>query len=208
MANAGRAKRWLHEHRRDAYVRMAQADGMRSRAVYKLEQIDQRDGLLRPGMAVVDLGAAPGGWSQFAAQKLGARGKVVAVDLLAMEALTGVHCIEADAGDPQVRTDLAELLGADRGGADLVMSDMAPNLSGVRVRDEAQGEYLGEVVVDVVDEVLKPGGSVVAKAFHGRGFETLRQALRERFSKVAVRKPSASRSRSAEIYLVGKGYGV
>lgn len=181
---------------------------MRSRAVYKLEEIDRRDGLLKSGMAVIDLGAAPGGWSQFAAHKVGDRGLVIAVDLLAMDRLAGVEIIKADAGDPKVQAQMASLVGAERGGADLVMSDMAPNLTGIRIRDQAQGEYLGEVVVNVVDEVLKPAGAVVVKAFHGRGFELLRQALRQRFSKVAVRKPSASRSRSAEIYLVGKGFGV
>ena len=208
MAKSSRAKQWLHEHRKDAYVRKAQAEGMRSRAVYKLEEIDQKDGLLKPGMTVLDLGAAPGGWSQFAVQKVGGKGQVVAIDLLEMDQLAGVEVIQADAGERAVQSRIAALLGGEQGGADLVMSDMAPNLTGVRIRDEAQGEYLGEVVIEVVDEVLKPGGSVLVKAFHGRGFEALRQALRERFSKVMVRKPSASRSRSAEIYLVGKGFGV
>ena len=133
---------------------------------------------------------------------------MIAIDLLEMDLLGGVEVIQADAGEAEVQARIVSMLGGESGGADLVMSDMAPNLTGVRIRDEAQGEYLGDVVVEVVDEVLKPGGSVLVKTFHGRGFETLRQALRERFSKVMVRKPSASRSRSAEIYLVGKGFGV
>jgi 23S rRNA (uridine2552-2'-O)-methyltransferase len=212
MASSSRSKQsrsnkqWLQAHKRDAYVRKAQTEGMRSRAVYKLNEIDARDELLRKGLRVLDLGAAPGGWSQVAVEKVGPQGKVVAIDLLEMDPLDGVHVLVGDAGESSVQDKLRELLGGD--GADLVLSDMAPNLTGVRMTDQAQGERLGEVVIEIVDELLSPHGSMLAKTFHGRGFEALRQAMRERFGKVMVRKPAASRSHSAEIYLVGKGFGV
>ena len=206
MKRSARSRQWYEKHRSDKFVRQAQADGARSRAVYKLEQIDARDALVKPGMWVLDLGAAPGGWSQYAARKVGPKGGVIAVDLLEMPPLPNVTFVQGDVCSAAIQERIQSLVPA--GGIGLVLSDMAPNLSGIRSKDEAQGELLGEIVVQAADVLLKPGGSLLTKAFHGMGFEGLRSALRERFQSVSVRKPAASRAQSSEIYLVAKGHGV
>ena len=198
-----RGKDWIKEHVADTYVKRAKAEGMRSRAAYKLREIAERDRLLAPGMIVVDLGAAPGGWSQVAAGRVGPRGKVIAFDILDMAPLNGVTFMR---GDFQEETALAELERA-LGGAkiDLVLSDMAPNMSGVPVSDQARVMALAELALDFALKHLKPKGNFLVKTFQGTGFEPFLKTLRSRFAAVAIRKPDASRSRSSEVYLVGKG---
>ena len=206
MSRASRSRKWFDEHRSDAFVKKARATGARSRAAFKLEEIAARDQLLRPGMVVLDLGAAPGGWSQHAASKVGDKGLVVAVDRLEMPALAGVEVVLGDMEEEATLAEVRQILGPRKAG--LVMSDMAPNLTGVRSRDEAVGERLGELAVEMAEEFLAPQGNLLVKTFHGRGFELLRGLMRERFARVSVRKPEASRDRSSEIYLVAKGFGV
>ena len=206
MSRNSRSRQWLHEHVNDPYVQRARSDGYRSRASFKLDEIDKRERLLIGGLRVVDLGAAPGGWSQVAAARVGRKGFVVAVDLLPMDPIPGVQFILGDIGDPAVLGAVQTALGAQRAG--LVMSDMAPNLSGVRSSDEARADALAEAALETAEAVLAVKGNLLIKAFHGRGFDLLRGELRERFERVVVRKPAASRNRSAEIYLVAKGFGV
>jgi len=200
MARSKSSGRWLREHFDDEYVQRAQREGWRSRAVYKLEELDQKYRLLKPGMTVVDLGAAPGGWSQYAAKLLGAKGQIFALDILPMEPLPGVTFIEGDFRDEAVLGQLKALLG-DRP-IDLVMSDMAPNISGVGVVDQARTMYLVELAVEFARDMLRPGGTFVSKVFQGEGFDALVLSLRKDFAKVSVRKPKASRPRSREVYLV------
>ena len=200
MARSKSSGRWLREHFDDEYVQRAQREGWRSRAVYKLEELDQKYRLLKPGMTVVDLGAAPGGWSQYAAKLLGAKGQIFALDILPMEPLPGVTFIEGDFRDEAVLGQLKILLG-DRP-IDLVMSDMAPNISGVGVVDQARTMYLVELAVEFARDMLRPGGTFVSKVFQGEGFDALVLSLRKDFAKVSVRKPKASRPRSREVYLV------
>ena len=198
-----RGKSWMQEHISDAYVKRARVEGMRSRAAYKLDEIAARDRLLKPGMMVVDLGAAPGGWSQVAAGRVGPRGRVIALDLLEMPSLPGVTFLR---GDFRVDTTLAELermLGGQR--ADLVLSDMAPNLSGIASSDQARVMELADLALDFALKHMKPQGNFLVKLFQGAGFEGYLKILRSRFSAVAVRKPEASRDRSREVYLLGKG---
>ena len=204
MARSGSSQRWLTEHFSDEYVKLAQQRGYRSRAVFKLEEIDSRDRLVRPGLSVVDLGAAPGGWSQYVAGKIGKRGKIIALDLLPMEAIPGVEIIQ---GDFQEDAVLAQLLGALEGNpVDLLLSDMAPNMSGTRMVDQPRAMYLAELALDMGRRVLKPGGALVMKLFMGTGFDELQKDARSSFAMVANRKPKASRDRSREVYLVGKGF--
>jgi len=198
-----RGKSWMQEHVADAYVKRARAEGMRSRAAYKLAQIAERDRLLKPGMIVVDLGAAPGGWSQIAAERVGPRGRVIALDLLDMAPLRGVTFIRGDPRDDAVVAKLENALGGQK--ADLVLSDMAPNLSGIAATDQARALELAELALDFALKYLKPQGNFLVKAFQGTGFEEFLKRLRSRFTAVAMRKPEASRSRSSELYLVGKG---
>ena len=198
-----RGKDWMQEHVADGYVKRAKAEGMRSRAAYKLLEIAERDRLLAPGLVVVDLGAAPGGWSQVAAQKVGARGRVVALDILDMPALPGVTFIRGDFHDVTSVEQLEHALGG--GQADLVLSDMAPNLSGIASSDQARVMALAELALDFALNHLKPQGNFLVKTFQGAGFDAFLKELRSRFKAVAVRKPDASRSRSSEVYLVGKG---
>ena len=198
-----RGKSWMQEHVADAYVKRARAEGMRSRAAYKLAQIAERDRLLKPGMIVVDLGAAPGGWSQVAAERVGPRGRVIALDLLDMAPLRGVTFIRGDPRDDAVVAKLENALGGQK--ADLVLSDMAPNLSGIAATDQARALELAELALDFALKYLKPQGNFLVKAFQGTGFEEFLKRLRSRFTAVAMRKPEASRSRSSELYLVGKG---
>jgi 23S rRNA (uridine2552-2'-O)-methyltransferase len=204
MARSGSSQRWLSEHFSDEYVKMAQARGYRSRAVFKLEEIDSRDRLLRPGQSVVDLGAAPGGWSQYAAEKLGKRGKIIALDILPVEAIPGVEMIQGDFQEEHVLNRLLEALAGKP--VDLVLSDMAPNMSGTRMVDQSRAMYLAELALDVARQVLKPGGAFVVKLFMGPGFDEYQRDARRSFSTVANRKPKASRDRSREVFLVGKGF--
>lgn len=193
----------MHEHLNDTYVKRAQAEGYRSRAAYKLAQIAERDKLLRPGMLVVDLGAAPGGWSQVAAQAVKPGGQVVAVDVLDMPELPGVRFVRGDFHDAATLSDLEQRLGGQL--ADLVLSDMSPNISGIANVDQARAMALAELALDFAVNHLKPQGNFVVKLFQGAGFEQFVKALRGRFVQVLTRKPEASRSRSNEVYLLGKG---
>ncbi len=204
MARSKSSGNWLREHFSDPYVKKAQEDGWRSRAAYKLAEIDRKDGLLKSGMRVVDLGAAPGGWSQYAAQKLQGRGKVIALDILPMDALLDVVVLQADFREEAALAELRAVLEGQP--VDLVLSDMAPNMSGQDATDQARAMYLAELALDFVDEVLRPGGQFLTKVFQGVGFEEYLRAMRERFQRVTSRKPDASRARSREIYLLGQGY--
>jgi len=199
-----RGKSWMQEHVTDAYVKRARVEGMRSRAAYKLDEIAARDRLLKPGMVVVDLGAAPGGWSQVAAGRVGPRGRVIALDLLEMPSLPGVTFLRGDFRDDATLAELERMLGGQR--ADLVLSDMAPNLSGIASSDQARVLELAELALDFALKHMKPKGNFLVKTFQGAGFEDYLRILRSRFSAVAVRKPEASRDRSREVYLLGKGF--
>lgn len=195
---------WLREHEEDEFVKRARREGYRSRASYKLLEIDEKYDLLRPGMTVVDLGAAPGGWSQVAARRLAGKGTVVALDILDMEAIPDVTFIQGDFTEDKPLAQLLAVLG-DRP-VDLVMSDMAPNLSGVKDIDQPRAAYLVELAIDLADRVLAPGGSFVAKCFEGEGINTIRSSLKSRFEQLHNFKPKASRGRSREIYLVAGGH--
>ncbi len=194
----------MQQHVSDPYVRRARAEGYRSRAAYKLLELDQRDRLLRPGFAVVDLGAAPGGWSQVAAARVGASGRVLAVDILAMPPLPNVEFVLGDFRDPATQDRLARALGERL--ADLVLSDMAPNISGMAEVDQARSLELARAAVEFCRNHLKPGGTLLVKVFQGAGFEEFEAELRRRFLRVVVRKPGASRSRSAEVYVLARGF--
>ena len=196
------SKAWLTEHFSDEFVKKAQQLGLRSRAAFKLEEIDQRDRLLKPGACVVDLGAAPGGWSQYAAKRLAGKGRVVAMDILPMDPLPGVEFIQGDFTATDAPARLAALL--DGLPVDLVISDMSPNISGEDDVDQARGIHLCELALEFATEVLRPGGALLMKAFQGAGYEDLVKAMRKEFESVVVRKPKASRSRSAEVYLLAR----
>jgi 23S rRNA (uridine2552-2'-O)-methyltransferase len=202
--SASRKKNWLREHARDPYVRRAQADGYRSRAVYKLMEIDTRYRLLRPGMTVIDLGAAPGGWTQYVRERVGPKGCVLAQDLVEMAPLAGVQFVRGDIADPGVLDLLIRQLAGSV--AELVISDMAPNITGDSVSDQARMVELAEHVLVVADALLKKGGHLLLKAFQGAGFAQVRQAMRPCFDKLLSCKPQASRSHSREIYLLGLGF--
>lgn len=206
MARNKTSKAWMQEHVTDPYVRRAQVEGMRSRAAYKLQQLAERDHLLKPGMVVVDLGAAPGGWSQVAGRVAGVGGRVVAVDLLEMVPVAGVTFIHGDFGDDKVLAAVEKALGGS--GADLVLSDMAPNISGVASVDQARSVGLAELALDFAVKHLKPQGNFLVKLFQGSGFEELVGEIRRQFVQVMIRKPDASRSRSNEVYVVAKGLKV
>src|SRR5574340_1281069 len=203
MARTKTSKAWMREHVNDPYVKRAQSEGYRSRAAYKLAQIAERDKLLRPGMIVVDLGAAPGGWSQIAAQQVAPGGRVIAVDLLEMPALPGVTFIHGDFHDGATLAGLERLLAGRA--VDLVLSDMAPNISGIASVDQARAMALAELALDFAVRHLKPQGNFLVKTFQGAGFEEFVKILRGRFGQVLIRKPEASRSRSSEVYLLAKG---
>jgi len=194
---------WMQEHLDDPYVQKANAEGWRSRAVYKLKEIDEKDHLIRPGMRIIDLGAAPGGWSQYATRKLDGRGQVIATDILPMDSLPDVTFIQGDFTEQSVLDELLTLL--KDGGCDLVMSDMAPNMSGMKATDQPRSMYLVELALDLAGQVLSKDGVFLAKVFQGEGFEALMKEMRARFVTVVSRKPDASRARSREIYLLGKG---
>jgi len=206
MKRSKSSQRWLSRQASDPYVRLSKVQGYRSRAAYKLLELDRKDCLLRPGTTVVDLGAAPGGWSQVAAQSLGRGGRVLALDVLEMEPLPGVDIITGDFNDEAVLARALAWLGDAR--ADLVLSDMAPNVSGVRAVDQPRAMQLVELALDFAERALKPGGNLVVKVFQGEGFDAALRQLRERCDKVACRKPDASRSDSRETYFVAKGFRV
>ena len=197
------SKKWLQEHFSDEFVQRAQQEGYRSRASYKLLEINKRDRLLKQGMTVIDLGAAPGGWSQIAANLVGHKGKVVALDILEMDPIPDVDFVHGDFREESVLNELMAVI--DGRPIDLVMSDMAPNSSGVKAIDQPRSIYLCELTLELAISVLKPGGNMVVKVFHGEGFEEFLRACRQHFTKVVSRKPEASRSRSREIYLVAQG---
>jgi 23S rRNA (uridine2552-2'-O)-methyltransferase len=195
--------RWLDRQHRDPYVKRARQEGYRSRAAYKLAELDERDHLLRPGMLVVDLGAAPGGWSQYARQKVGGRGRVIALDILPIEPIAGVEVVRGDFTENEA-PDLLEARLEGRK-VDLVISDMAPNITGVASADQARSVYLAELAHEFADKHLKPGGNLLLKTFQGEGYPELHKAMQARFARVATRKPKASRAESREIYLLGRG---
>ena len=194
--------RWLREHEDDIWVKRARVDGYRSRAVYKLRELDERESLLRPGMVVLDLGCAPGSWTEYVAERVGAGGRIVASDILAMDPLADVTFVQGDFTDGAVAEEIERALGPD--GCDLVISDMAPNLSGVSASDQARAMALVELALDTALRVLRAQGVFVAKVFQGEGFDTFSKELRNGFASVKVRKPAASRPRSREVYLVAR----
>jgi len=198
------SRRWLHEHESDVFVKRAREAGYRSRALFKLEDIQRTDRILKPGMTVVDLGAAPGGWSQYAARVLQGRGRIVALDILPMDAIAGVEFIQGDFTTDAVLEQLMSLLGADR--AQLVMSDMAPNMSGIATVDQDRSMHLAELALDFARKVLAPGGDFLVKVFQGRDFQPFVRQLRGSFGTVKVRKPPASRQRSPELYLLARTF--
>lgn len=202
MARSKSSRRWLDEHFDDPYVKRAHEEGLRSRAAFKLRELDEKYGLLRTGMVVVDLGAAPGGWSEVAALKVGKRGRVIALDVLPMEPLPGVTIIEGDFTEPEPLEALEAALEGEK--VDLVMSDMAPNMSGVAVVDQTKAMYLAELAFDFAAEHLKPRGDLLVKLFQGEGFDAFVQRCRKAFGSVLVRKPGASRPRSREVYMLAR----
>jgi len=197
------SKAWMLEHLNDPYVKLAQKEGYRARAAYKLMEIDDKDKLIRPGMTVVDLGSAPGSWSQVAVQRLKGQGKVIALDILDMQPIAGVTFIQGDFREESVLRLLEEKLNKTQ--VDLVIADMAPNISGVKDVDQAGAAYLTELALDFSKEWLKPSGNFLVKVFIGAGFEEILQNMRQMFDKVVTRKPKASRDRSSEVYLLGLG---
>ncbi|MDJ0777507.1 MAG: 23S rRNA (uridine(2552)-2'-O)-methyltransferase RlmE [Gammaproteobacteria bacterium] len=203
MARSKSSKAWLREHHGDEYVQKSRDEGFRSRAAYKLAEIQQKDRIFRPGQCVLDLGAAPGGWSEYAAREVGDNGSVLALDLLPMPAIAGVEFLQGDFTEAETCARLAERLGHRR--VDLVLSDMAPNLSGVASVDQPRSMYLAELALDLARELLARDGAFVVKLFQGEGFEALLAQLRQVFCSVKLRKPDASRSRSSEIYAVCRG---
>jgi len=198
------SKAWLKEHRDDPYVQQAQRDGYRSRACYKLLELQERDQLIRPGMTVLDLGSAPGGWSQVAAELVGHSGRVIASDILPMDSIAGVDFIQGDFTCDEVFEQILAVI--DGFPVDLVVSDMAPNMSGMSAVDQPRSMYLVELAVELARQVLAPGGSFVAKVFQGEGFDGLMRDVRGSFDRVLTRKPAASRPRSREVYLVARGF--
>ncbi|MDF1645703.1 MAG: 23S rRNA (uridine(2552)-2'-O)-methyltransferase RlmE [Legionellaceae bacterium] len=206
MPRSKSSQKWLREHFNDVYVKQAQRDGYRSRAVYKLKELDEKKQLLKSGMSVVDLGAAPGGWTQYVAEKLGPQGNIIALDILPMDPLPDVTVIQGDFQEDAVLQALMEVMPA--AGVDVILSDMAPNLSGNVAIDIPRAMALAELAFDLVDKILKPGGSLLIKVFHGVGFDALLKMARTMFKEVMVKKPSASRPRSRETYLLAKGYGL
>lgn len=206
MKRTKSSQRWLKEHFTDPYVKKAQQQQYRSRAVFKLEQIQQRDKLLKPGMTVIDLGAAPGGWSQIAKKFIGKSGRIIALDILPMEPLEDVVFIQGDFREEEVSTQLLSELNGQR--VDVILSDMAPNMSGITSVDQARVIYLAELSVLLCEKALMAGGSLLVKVFQGEGYEAFVKLLRARFAQVLVRKPDASRARSNEIYLLAKSYVV
>lgn len=203
MARTKTSKAWMHEHVTDIYVRRAKQEGYRSRSAFKLLEILEKDKLVRSGMIVVDLGAAPGGWSQVLAPLIGEKGRVIALDMLEMEPIRNVTFLRGDFSEDNAVAALQKELGGRK--ADLVVSDMAPNISGVGMVDQARSMHLAELALDFTGNFLKPGGVLLVKVFQGAGLDEFRKQLGEVFDSVAVRKPKASRDRSSELFLLAKG---
>ncbi|MET0660663.1 MAG: 23S rRNA (uridine(2552)-2'-O)-methyltransferase RlmE [Steroidobacteraceae bacterium] len=204
MARSKSSHRWLQEHVNDPYVKQAQKDGYRSRSSYKLIELNEKDRLIRPGMLIMDLGSAPGGWSQVAGRLVGDKGRVLATDILPMEPVKNVDFIQGDFTEEAVFNQiLAALNGAK---PDLIISDIAPNITGIDSADQGSSIYLVELALDMVRRVLKPKGNFVAKVFQGTGSDAYLKDVRTSFEKVSVRKPAASRPRSREVYVVAKGF--
>ena len=203
MARSKSSSRWLKEHFDDPFVKMAQKDGYRSRASYKLLEVQEKDRILRPGMTVIDLGSAPGGWSQVTSRVIGDKGTLIASDILPMAAIADVTFIEGDFTEERVFNEIMDAVGNNP--VDLVISDMAPNMSGVRTADQAAAMYLCELALDLASMVLRPGGYFLIKVFHGEGFDAYLRDVRSRFEKVQMRKPASSRDRSREQYLLARG---
>jgi 23S rRNA (uridine2552-2'-O)-methyltransferase len=204
MARSKSSRRWLEEHVNDPYVKQAQKDGYRSRSSYKLIELNDKDKLIRPGMLIMDLGSAPGGWSQVAGRLVGDKGRVLATDILPMDSLENVDFIKGDFTEEAVFQQILDHLAGNR--PDLVICDIAPNISGVDAADQATSMYLVELALDMVRQVLKPKGNFVVKVFQGEGSDLFLKDLRTSFEKVAIRKPGASRPRSREVYMVAKGF--
>ena len=204
MARSKSSSRWLNEHFNDEYVKKAQQEGYRSRAIYKLLEIQEKDRIIKPNMKIVDLGAAPGGWSQLASNLVGKNGQVIALDVLPMSSLARVEIIEGDFRDETVLEQVLIILNKHK--VDLVMSDMAPNMSGMPDVDLPRAMYLAELSLDLADKVLKKGGDILVKVFQGEGFDEYLASMRSAFTKVQSRKPKASRPRSREVYLLGRGF--
>lgn len=207
MSKKNRTKssgQWLREHFDDVYVKRAWQEGYRSRAVYKLLEIDARDRLLHTGMTVIDLGAAPGSWSEVAIKKIGHKGRLVALDILPMDSIAGVEFIEGDFRKQEIYDQLIDMLGDMP--VDLVISDMAPNISGLKAVDQPRAMYLAELALEMAEKVLKQGGDLLVKVFTGEGLDEYKKTMRPLFDKIIVRKPGASRPRSREIYLLARGY--
>lgn len=204
MARSKSSNRWMQEHFDDEYVKMAQVQGYRSRAVFKLKEINEKDNLIKNGMNIVDLGAAPGGWSQLARQLMGKSGQLIALDILPIEPLEGVTTILGDFREESVLNALyVQLAGAP---IHLIMSDMAPNMSGNKATDQARSIYLGELALDMAKTVLAKQGAFLVKLFQGEGFEAFHKEVQTAFTQVTIRKPKASRPRSNEVYILAKGY--
>lgn len=201
---SGSSARWLSEHEKDPFVQAARKLGYRSRAVFKLKELDERDRLLRPGLWVVDLGAAPGGWSQYARPRLGPQGRLFALDILPMDSLPDVEMLCGDFREASVLAEFEALLGGRQ--IDLVLSDMAPNLSGIDAADQASSIYLCELALSFAEAHLREGGSFLTKTFQGEGFDSYLASVRQLFGSVAIRKPKASRPRSSEVYLLARNY--
>ncbi len=204
MSKSKSSKKWLKEHFDDEYVQRARKEGYRSRAIYKLIEIQKKDKILKAGMTVIDLGAAPGGWTEYAVKQLGKKGRMIALDILPMEPVDGAQIIQGDFREDDVLEALLSVMGDDR--ADLVFSDMAPNISGMEVVDIPRAYYLAELTLDLAQKILKPGGGILVKLFQGEGFDAYHKALKQSFSRVVMRKPKASRARSREIYALATGY--
>jgi len=203
MSRSKSSQRWLREHFDDHWVKRAQQEGWRSRAVYKLAEIQDKDHLIRAGQVVVDLGAAPGGWSQWAAPILGEKGRLVALDILPMDPLPQVHFIHGDFREEEPLQQLQQVLAGSP--VDVVLSDMAPNISGMKEVDQPRAMYLAELAADFAAQHLRPGGDFLVKVFQGEGFDEFLALLRSQYEKVLTRKPKASRPRSRELYLLGRG---
>lgn len=204
MARSKSSARWLKEHFDDPYVKMAQKDGYRSRASYKLLEVQEKDRILRPGMTVVDLGSAPGGWSQVTSRVIGDKGRLIASDILPMDSIADVTFIQGDFTEDAIFAQILEAIGDHP--VDLVISDMAPNMSGLRSADQPRAMYLCELALDLASRVLRPGGDFLIKIFQGEGFDQYHKQTRELFDKVLMRKPLSSRGRSREQYLLARGF--
>ena len=204
MPRSKSSQAWLQRHFKDPFVKQANREGARSRAVYKLAEMNARDRLLRPGMVVVDLGAAPGGWSEYAAPRVAPGGRLIALDVLPMEPIANVEFLQGDFTEQPVLDLLLSQLNGAR--VDLVLSDLAPNMIGVASADQAKSIYLAELALEFAAKTLRPGGVLLTKVFQGEGFKTFHQALRAQFAAVATRKPKASRAESRELYLLATGF--